>query len=49
MSKLQKRIYVLGKINQLKCQEQRIKFADMLIYSDKSFEQILKEVKAVSL
>ena len=49
MSNFQKRFYVLRKINQLKCQELRVKFADMLFYSDKSSNQILKEVKAVSL
>jgi len=49
MNHFQKIFYVLRKINQLKCQEQRVKFADMLFYSDKSHNQILKEVKTVSL
>jgi len=49
MSYFQKTFYVLRKINQLKCQKQRVRFADILFYSDKSYDQILKEVKAVSL
>jgi len=49
MSKLQKRFYVLRRINQLDCQYLRIKMADMLFYSDKSSDQVLDQVKKLSL
>lgn len=47
MSKLQKRFYILRKINQLDSEESRIALSDMLFNSDKSLDQVLEIVKIV--
>lgn len=47
MSKLQKKFYVLRKINQIDSEELRIALSDMLFYSDKSSDQVLEIVKIV--
>ena len=49
MSNLQKRFYVLRKINQLDSEESRVALSDMLFYSDKSLDQVLSQVKKLSL
>jgi len=47
MNNLQKRFYILRKINQIDSEESRIMLADMLFYSDKNLDQVLEIVKIV--